>query len=362
MPNRRPAQRKRKGPAHESGVLRLPDHVPPVAAEPAEGRLGGPGGPDTAGSAPRGRDLGLRSGTEAAGQAHHLPPPVWRPFAHRHVRHEARCARRHPRRVHADRHAPAGSDGDRAPAPVREGAGQVRPDPLGEPPDEEPQHGRLLQPDRTRAADRRPAAPRHAGALPCLWQHDRQVQAGRGSGDPVVRLLPVRDPRRERHSRPDGELPRQVVRPLLHQPGPGRARLPPPRAEPAGKPPPRTARRPPQPPADDRRTRRPARLVRDGPGHRPLLRSGPDHARLAQGEAGLRPHPGTGQAPRRLRPLDLRPELPAGAAADRGRRAVRQRLQLARHQRHRTAGTPTGTTSNGSRTSSCPTPTSPCRP
>ena len=37
-------------------------HVPPVAAEPAEGRLGGPGGPEPADAAPGGRGFGSGRG------------------------------------------------------------------------------------------------------------------------------------------------------------------------------------------------------------------------------------------------------------------------------------------------------------
>ena len=87
-----------------------------------------------------------------------------------------------------------------------------------------------------------------------------------------------------------------------------------------------------------------------------LLRPGPDDARLAQGQGAFDLSAGAGQAPRRLRPDDLRPELPAGPAAGRGRRAVRQRLLL------RTIGI-SGTRrlgharqqlQAGSRTGSCP--------
>ncbi len=49
-----------------------------------------------------------RPGPPRAGQAHHLPAPVRRPVASRHVRHEARRAGRDSRRVPADRHRPAG--------------------------------------------------------------------------------------------------------------------------------------------------------------------------------------------------------------------------------------------------------------
>ena len=202
-----------------------------LAPEPAEGRLGGLRRPEPADPAAGGRDVEGEPGGE--GQARHLPAPVRRAVAHRHVRHEARRPRRHPRRVQADRLDPARPDRQRAPARVREGDRQVRPGPVGPPPDEEPQLGDLLQPDRPRPAARRHPAPRHAGALPGLRQHGRQAQAGRRPGDPDVRLVPARPPRRERHARPDGELPRQAVRPVLRRPGPERARLPPARAEPA---------------------------------------------------------------------------------------------------------------------------------
>ena len=58
-------------------------------------------------------------GPPGPGQARHLPPPVRRPVAHRHVRHEARRPGRHPRRVQADRLGPAGPHAHRAPAAVR---------------------------------------------------------------------------------------------------------------------------------------------------------------------------------------------------------------------------------------------------
>ena len=112
-----------------------------------------------------------------AGQAHHLPAPVRRPVAHRHLRHEAGRARRDPRRVQADRHRPARPDGHRAPAAVRHGHRPVRPGPLGPSHDEEPQLGDLLQPDRPCAAARRHPPPRHPGALPRLWQHGRPARA-----------------------------------------------------------------------------------------------------------------------------------------------------------------------------------------
>ena len=101
---------------------------------------------------------------------------------------------------------PAGPERHRAPAAVRQGARPVRPGAVGPPQDEEPQLGDLLQPDRPRPAARRHPAPRYPGTLPGLWEHGRQVPAGRRSGRPVVRLLSRTSPRRQRHARPDASF------------------------------------------------------------------------------------------------------------------------------------------------------------
>ncbi len=99
-----------------------------------------------------------------------------------------------------------------------------------------------------------------------------------------------------------------------------------PELTPAGEPAPGTARRPPRPAAGHRRAGRPAQLVGYGAGDRLVLRPRPDDARLAEGQAGVRPVEGVSEAPRRLRPDDLRPGLPAGEAPGGGGRAVRHRL------------------------------------
>ena len=191
----------------------------------------------------------------------------------------------------------------------------------------------------------------------------RLQPAGR-SGGPVVRLVPARAARRQRHARPARQLPGQGVRPVLHRPGPEPIGLPAPRAEPAVVALARPARGPPRPAAIDRPADRPRDLVGDRPGDRRVLQPGPDDAQLAQGEAGVRPLARARQAPRRLRPDDLRPELPAGPPTGRGRRAVRFGLLLRSRSAARAtaAGTRTATTSTSSRSGSCRSPTWPFRP
>ena len=44
-----------------------------------------------------------------------------------------------------------------------------------------------------------------------VWEHCRQASSGRGSGGPLVRLVPTRPSRRQRHSRPTREFPGQGV-------------------------------------------------------------------------------------------------------------------------------------------------------
>ncbi len=195
----------------------------------------------------------------------------------------------HSRRVPADRDRPAGPVGQRASAAVRHGGRPVRAGAVGQSPDEEPQLGHLLQPDRPRSAARRHPAPRHPGALSGLRQHGRQAPAGRRSGGPVVRLVPARPARRQRHARPACQLPGQGVRPVLHRPGPEPIGLPAPRVEPAVVALARPARGPPRAAADDRPADRPGVVVGDRPRDRRVLQPGPDDAQLAQGEAGLRP-------------------------------------------------------------------------
>ncbi len=56
---------------------------------------------------------------------------------------------------------------------------------------------------------------------------------------------------------------------------------------------------------------------------RRILPAGDEPHRFRPRPRGLRPGPGTGQDPRPLRPQHVRPKLPAGAAADRGRHARR---------------------------------------
>ena len=150
-------------------------------------------------------------------QAHHPAASVRRTLAHRHVRHEARCARGNSRRVQTDRDRPARSFGSRAPAAVRDGRRSLCAGALGEPPNEEPQFGDLLQPDRPRAAARRHPPARHPGALPRLRQHRRQAEAGRGSVGADIRLLPLCSSRRQRDARPARELSGQSVRPVFHR-------------------------------------------------------------------------------------------------------------------------------------------------
>ena len=110
-------------------------------------------------------------------QAHHLPASVRRAVASRHIRHEARRARGHSRRVSTDRDGLAGPLRLRASAAVRHGHRRVCAGPIGQPPDEKPQLGDLLQPDRPRSAGRRHPSARHAGAVSGLRQHGRQAQA-----------------------------------------------------------------------------------------------------------------------------------------------------------------------------------------
>ena len=83
-------------------------------------------------------------------------------------------------------------------------------------------------------------------------------------------------------------------------------------------------------------------LVGHGARDRRLLLAGLDDAQPAQGQASLRPLGRAREAARRLRPDDLRPELPAGATAGRGGRAVRHRLLFAidRRQGKRRLGHP----------------------
>ena len=174
----------------------------------------------------------------------------------------------------------------------------------------------------------------------------------RPAEDPAIPTFvsyPARPPRRQRHARPDGQLPRQGVRPVLRRPGPERARLPPPRAEPAG----RACRwtgsttaaacsRMVDEQADLLGWSSTARGI-DAFYDRALTMLASPKVK-----AGVRPLAGAGQAPRRLRPDHLRPELPAGPPAGRGGRPVRHGLLL-RHRSARAtpaAGTPTATTSS----------------
>ena len=97
--------------------------------------------------------------------------------------------------------------------------------------------------------------------------------------------------------------------------------------------------------------RRPARAAGQAPrgdrrrdaGHRQgrglvqarrVLPAGPEPDRLRPGPRGLRLGPGTGQGPRPLRPQHLRPKLPVGAAAGRGRHP-RRRGHLAQGRQFR---------------------------
>ena len=75
----------------------------------------------------------------------------------------------------------------------------------------------------------------------------------------------------------------------------------------------------------------------------------------AQGQACVRPLGRARSAPRRVRADDLRPELPVGAPAGRGGRAVRVGLFRPVHRRQRTAaGTRTATISTSSRNGCLP--------
>ena len=89
-------------PAMNHGCPDFRATLPTLAAEPPQGRRGRVRRPEPA-DAPPGRRGAAASGGPAEGQARHLPPPVRRAVAPRHVRHEARRPRRHPRRVQADR-------------------------------------------------------------------------------------------------------------------------------------------------------------------------------------------------------------------------------------------------------------------
>ena len=81
--------------------------------------------------------------------------------------------------------------------------------------------------------------------------------------------------------------------------------------------------------AGDRRVRQ---AFRDSSQDAELLDANFDQAYTlmtsSQGARGVRPQPGDRRRPRALRPQPLRPELPAGAAAGRARRAVRDRQHV----------------------------------
>ena len=123
-------------------------------------------------------------------------------------------------------------------------------------------------------------------------------------------------------------------------------------------------RRPARLAAVDRPPDRSIELVRDGPRDRCVLHAGTDDARLAQGQASVRSHGRARPPSRPVRANELRPELPAGAPAGRGRRAIRVRLLLGvdRRQGRAAAGIRTATISTSSRTGCCRSPTRPCRP
>ena len=226
-----------------------------------------------------------------AGQAHHLPAPVRRPVAPRHVRHEARRARR-ASGASSSRSPPAspGLTVSRASAAVRHGDRPVRPGAVGPSPDEEPQLGDLLQPDRPRPAARRHPAPRHPGALSGLRQHGRQAPAGRRSGDPH-RSSPSRTSSATAASRPGqhASFLGKAFDPFFIGQDPNRSDF---RLPELSLPSSLSLDR-----LDDRRGLQQLIdqqtdllvLVGDGPGDRRLLHPGPDDAQLAQGQAGLRP-------------------------------------------------------------------------
>ena len=146
---------------------------------------------------------------EGAGQVRHLPAPVRRAQPHRHVRHEARRPRRDPRRVQADRdqrrRASRSASSCRAWPSVMDKVTLVR---SVHAHDEEPQLGRLLQPDRPRPAARRHRLRDSPRPVPGLrlasWiASPRPPAACRPSSS-----YPARHPRRLDHARPARQLPR----------------------------------------------------------------------------------------------------------------------------------------------------------
>ena len=193
---------------------------------------------------------------------------------------------------------------------------------------------------------------------------DKLAPAPKGVAD--VRRLPARHRRRLDHARPARQLPRQGAQPAVRQPGPEQPdfRLPeltlpdsltPERLEnrkdmlklideqsrPAG-------RRRPSPRGSTRRTRRPWRCSRRrGSSRRSTCRRRPKKTRDA------------------LRPHHLRPGVPAGPAAGRGRGEVRQRLlRRARSAATGRAGTPRlqrQADVPDPRTTCCRSPTRRCR-
>ena len=94
-----------------------------------------------------------------------------------------------------------------------------------------------------------------------------------------------------------------------------------------------------------------ARLLGRGARPRRLLREGDRDAAIAEAARGVRSLRGAGEGARRVRPHDLRPELPARAAAGRGGDEVRHRLFLdnssAARAPNAAAGTRTASTTRG---------------
>ena len=89
----------------------------------------------------------------------------------------------------------------RAAAADGEGHGQGHADPQHAPHDEEPQLGRLLRPDRARAAGRRHPAARLARPVPGLRHRRRSSSRRRRGGMPTFVAYPYVHPRRLGHAR-----------------------------------------------------------------------------------------------------------------------------------------------------------------
>ncbi len=156
-----------------------------------------------------------------AGQAHHLPAPVRRPVAPRHVRHEAGCARR-AFAASSSRSRPA-SRASRSASTCRGSRRCI---------DQFAQVRSVNHRMKNHNSATYYSLTGHAPPLDDIRLRDTQ-ELYPAYGSTVARLRPVDDPavpsfvsyparppRRQRHAGPARQLPGQGVRPVLHRPGP----------------------------------------------------------------------------------------------------------------------------------------------